>query len=182
MPDLAQAVDGSRDHVRGSLDAPVQLVEYADFECGVCADARVAVEEARAAMGDRLVVVYRHLPVPRSHPRAVAAALVAEAAAQQGAFWEMHDRLFDNQDRLSRHDLLEHANELGLDVHEVAAVLDEERAADRIEEDVDSALRSGVTGTPGFFVNGSLVVDGWDDGRLLEAVRAAAGSDDEDAA
>ena len=181
MPDLVQAVDGDRDHVRGRVDAPVQLVQYADFQCGVCADARVAVDEAREIMGDRLAVVYRHLPVPRSHPRAVAAALVAEAAAQQGAFWEMHDRLFDNQDRLSRDNLLDHARELGLDVEAVAVALDEERAADRIGEDVDTALRSGVTGTPGFFVNGSLVVDGWDDGRLLEVLRAAAG-DDEDAA
>lgn len=181
MPDLVKAVDGDRDHVRGSLDAPAQLVEYADFQCGVCADARHVVDEARAAMGERLVVVYRHLPVPRSHPRAVAAALVAEAAAAQGAFWEMHDLLFDNQDRLARQDLLEHAETLGLDVDEVAAVLDGERAADRIEEDVDSALRSGVTGTPGFFVNGNLVVDGWDDGRLLAAVRAAAGDDEDDA-
>lgn len=177
MPDLVQAVDGDRDHVRGALDAPVQLVEYADFECGVCADARAVVDEAREAMGERLVVVYRHLPVPRSHPRAVAAALVAEAAAAQGKFWQMHDRLFDNQDRLTREDLLEHADALGLDVEEVAAVLDEERAAERIEEDVDTALRSGVTGTPGFFVNGKLVVDGWDDGRLLEVLRAAAGDD-----
>ena len=177
MPDLVQAIDLDRDHVRGALDAPVQLVEYADFECGVCAEALGAVEEALEAMGDRLLVVYRHLPVPRTHPRAVAAALVAEAAAEQGRFWQMHDRLFANQDRLDRAGLLEHARELDLDVGEVAAALDGERGAARIEEDVDAALRSGVTGTPGFFVNGSIVTTGWDEGRLLETLRAAAGDD-----
>jgi protein-disulfide isomerase len=177
LPDLVLAVDPDRDHLRGRPDAAVQLVEYADFQCGVCAEARPAVEQAREAMGDRLLVVFRHLPVPRSHPRAVPAALTAEAAGAQGAFWEMHDRLFANQDRLSREDLLDHARALGLDVEEVATVLDQERAAPRIEEDVDSALRSGVTGTPGFFVNGRLVTDGWADGALLDAVRRAAGDD-----
>ena len=177
MSDLVQAIDLDRDHVRGALDAPVQLVEYADFQCGVCADALEAVEGALDAMGSRLLVVYRHLPVPRTHPRAVAAALTAEAAAEQGQFWQMHDRLFANQDRLAREDLLDHARELELDVAEVAAALDGERAASRIEEDVDAALRSGVTGTPGFFVNGRLLTGGWDDGRLVQALRTAAGDD-----
>ena len=177
MPDLVQAIDVDRDHLRGLPDAPVQLVEYADFECGVCAEARHAVDAAREVLGDQLLVVYRHLPVPRTHPRAVAAALAAEAAAEQGQFWAMHDLLFANQDRLGREELLEHARELGLDVDEVAVALDEERAAQRIEEDVDTALRSGVSGTPGFFVNGSQLTDGWDDGKLLEVLRAAAGDD-----
>lgn len=177
MPDLVQAVDPERDHVRGAADAPVQLVEYADFECGVCADAEQAVRATLEQMGDRLAFVYRHLPVPRSHPRAVPAALVAEAAGEQGRFWEMHDLLFANQDRLERADLLEHARTLDLDVDAVTAVLDEERAAPRIEEDVDTGLRSGVTGTPAFFINGDLLTSGWDEGRLLEAVRAAAGDE-----
>ena len=177
MPDLVRAIDLDRDHVRGGLDAPVQLVEYSDFQCPVCADARHAVDAAREVLGDRLLVVYRHLPVPRTHPDAVGAALAAEAASEQGQFWAMHDLLFARQDRLGRGDLLDYARELGLDVDEVGAVLDEERAADRIEEDVDSALRRGVTGTPGFFVNGRMLTDGWDDGRLLEALQAAAGDD-----
>ena len=177
MPDLADAVDPSRDHVRGDADAPVVLVEYGDFQCDVCADARHAIDAAREVLGDRLAVVFRHLPVPRAHPRAVPAALVAEGAAEQGQFWAMHDLLYANQGRLGRDDLLDHARELGLDVDQVAAALDEERAAERIEEDVDSALRGGVTGTPGFFVNGRLLTDGWDDGRLLEELRAAAGED-----
>lgn len=173
MPDLVQAVDLDRDHTRGGVDATVQLVEYADFECDYCARAEAAIREALEEMGDRLLVVYRHLPSPRTHPRAVPAALAAEAAARQGRFWDMHDRLFANQDRLGRDDLLEHAADLGLDVDEVALAIDEERGAARIEEDVDTALRSGVTGTPGFFVNGGILTGGWDDGRMLEVLLAA---------
>lgn len=148
------------------------LVEYGDFECGSCAEARLAVDEAMEELGDRMRVVFRHLPVPRSHPRSVAAALVAEAAAQQGRFWDMHARLFANQDRLSREDLLDHARALDLDVDRVADVLDNETAAERIEEDVDGALRSGVTATPSFFVDGRRLAEGWSEGRLLDALRS----------
>ena len=179
MPDLQQAVDPARDHVRGPDDAPVTLVEYGDFECGSCAEAREAVEEARDEFGDKLRVVFRHLPVPRSHPRSVAAALVAEAAAEQGAFWQMHARLFEHQDQLSREDLLDHARALDLDVDRVAKVLDNETAADRIEEDVDGALRSGAAATPTFFVNGRRLQEGWSEGRLGEALRAQLAPEDD---
>lgn len=172
MPDLQQAVDPARDHIRGPEDAAVTLVEYGDFQCGSCAEARVAVDEAVEELGDRVRLVFRHLPVPRSHPRAVAAALVAEAAAQQGAFWDMHARLFAHQDELSRGELLDHARALDLDVDRVADVLDNETAGERIEEDVDSALRSGAAATPTFFVDGRRLDEGWSDGGLLAALRA----------
>lgn len=174
MVDLVADVDVERDHTIGPADAPVTLVEYADFACPSCREARYAIEEARAELGDRLLYAYRHLPVPNAHPTAVGAALVAEAAAEQDAFWEMHRRLFDHQDAQTRDDLLGHADALGLDVDRIARALDEERHADRIEEDVDTALRSGVTGTPGFFVGGRIHTGGWTDGRLLEALSRAA--------
>lgn len=172
MPDLQQAVDPARDHVRGPEDAEVTLVEYGDFECGACAEARSAVEAALEEYGDRVRLVFRHLPVPRSHPRAVAAALAAEAAAQQGAFWRMHERLFAHQDQLSRDELLDHARALDLDVDRVAYVLDNETAGERIEEDVDSALRSGAAATPTFFVDGRRLDEGWSEGGLVAALRA----------
>ena len=178
MPDLVADVDPDRDHLDGPVDAPVTLVEYADFACPSCREARFAIEQAREELGDRLLFVYRHLPVPSAHPTAVPAALVAEAAADQGSFWEMHRRLFDHQDEQGREDLLAHAEALTLDVSAIEEALDEERHADRIEEDVDTALRSGVSGTPGFFIDGRLHAGGWNDGRLLEALREAVGDDE----
>ncbi len=173
--DLVVDVDPARDHVLGPEDALVTVVEYGDFECPACRDARGAVDDASAAFGDRLRVVFRHLPVPRSHPNAVPAALAAEAAAAQGAFWPMHERLYEHQDRLSRQDLVGHAAALGLDADAVGRAIDEESFATRIEADVDSALRSGVTGTPAFFVAGRLLTTGWADGGLRQAVEDAAG-------
>lgn len=175
MVDLVEDVDPARDHVRGPADALVTVVEYGDFECPACGDARSAVEDAVAAFDDHLRVVFRHLPVPRSHPNAVPAALAAEAAADQGAFWPMHERLYEHQDRLSRQDLVGHAAALGLDAEAVGRAIDEERFASRIEEDVDSGLRSGVTGTPAFFVDGRILTTGWADGGLRTAVERAVG-------
>ncbi|MGY1729916.1 Na+/H+ antiporter NhaA [Geodermatophilus sp. SYSU D01045] len=171
---LDPPVDPARDHVRGPADAPLTLVEYGDFECPFCGRATGAVEEVRERFGDRLRYVFRHLPLADVHPHARLAAEAAEAAAEQGRFWAMHDRLFAAQDRLTPADLLEHAAALGLDVQRFARDLGAARFARRVQEDVDSAEASGVAGTPTFFVHGRRHTGPHDADSLAAALLAGA--------
>jgi Na+/H+ antiporter NhaA len=172
-PDLADAVDPDRDHVRGPAGAPVTLVEYGDFECPYCGRAEPAVRALVAGFGDELRFVFRHLPLTDVHEHAQLAAEAAEAAGAQGKFWEMHDRLFAHQDALSRDDLEGHAAALGLDVGRFAAELRTGVHAPRVARDVDGADASGVAGTPTFFVNGRRHDGAYDLDRLTALVRAA---------
>src|SRR5262249_10233204 len=146
-------VDPDHDHIRGPMDASVTLVEYGDFECPYCGQAEPVVRELLADFGD-LRYVWRHLPLSDVHPHAQLAAEAAEAAAAQGAFWQMRDLLFTRQDALSAKDLVRDAEELGLDVERFREDLRTHAHAGRVAEDVDSADLSGVSGTPTFFVNG----------------------------
>jgi Na+/H+ antiporter NhaA len=171
--DLAADVDPDRDHVRGPLDAPVTLVEYGDFECPYCGRAERALRELLAELGGEILYVWRHLPLTDVHPHAQMAAEAAEAAAAQGAFWEMHDRMLDRQDALRAADLLDHARDLQLDVERFRDDLRQHLHADRVAEDVDSADLSGVSGTPTFFVNGRRHYGAYDIDALTTAVRLA---------
>jgi Na+/H+ antiporter NhaA len=172
LVDLAVPVDLERDHLRGPEDAPVTVVEYGDFECPYCGRAEPAVRELLADFGD-VRYVWRHLPLSDVHPNAQRAAEAVEAAADQGAFWEMHDALLDHQADLRPGDLVAYAEQLGLDVERFRDDLQRQRWAPRIEEDVDSADMSGVTGTPTFFINGRKHDGAYDLGALSAAVRAA---------
>ena len=172
ITDLAESVDPERDHVRGPDEAPVTVVEYGDFECPYCGRAEPAVRELLREFGD-VRYVWRHLPLTDVHPRAQAAAEAAEAAAEQGAFWEMHDLLLDRQDELKASDLLRHAEELGLDVERFESDLQRHAGGERIAEDVDSADLSGVSGTPTFFINERRHHGAYDIDTLSAAVRAA---------
>ena len=145
---------GERDHARGLAEAPLTLVEYGDFECPYTRRARPVVERLGRDFGDRLRFVYRHFPLTRIHPHAQHAAEAAEAAASQGGFWEMHDMLFHNQRHLDAADFIRYAAELGLDVARFERELNEHAHALRVNDDVESGLKSGVKGTPTFFVNG----------------------------
>jgi Na+/H+ antiporter NhaA/predicted DsbA family dithiol-disulfide isomerase/CRP-like cAMP-binding protein len=147
-------VDPARDHVRGPVDAPLELVEYGDVECPFCARATGVLSELRRRFGDDLRYVFRHSPLPDVHPHAELAAEATEAAGAQGAFWAMHDRLFAHQDHLEASELLDHAAALGLDLGRFARELGDGTHAPRVREDVASAEASGVSGTPTFFVNG----------------------------
>jgi protein-disulfide isomerase len=170
--DLAAPVDPDRDHIRGSDDAPVTVVEYGDFECPYCGQAEPVVRELLADFGD-VRYVWRHLPLHDVHPAAQTAAEAAEAAAEQGMFWEMHDLLLDHQDQLRVRDLIGHAETLGLDVERFTTDLRRHLGAGRIAEDQDSADLSGVTGTPTFFINGKRHYGAYDIETLSAAVRAA---------
>lgn len=170
--DLADPVDDTVDHLRGPADAPVTVVEYGDFECPYCGQAEPAVRELLIERGD-VRYVWRHLPLTDVHPHAQLAAEAAEAAAEQGAFWEMHDRLLDHQDTLKPRDLLTHAEALGLDVDRFRSDMHARLGRERVAADVESADRSGVSGTPTFFVNGRRHHGAYDIDSLTAEVTAA---------
>jgi Na+/H+ antiporter NhaA len=172
LVDLYVAVDPEHDHIRGPLEAPVTMVEYGDFECPYCGQAEPVVRELLREFGD-VRYVWRHLPLSDVHPRAQLAAEAAEAAAEQGAFWEMHDVLLDHQDALGPSDLAGYAEQLGLDVDRFIDDLRRHAYTARVAEDVDSADLSGVSGTPTFFVNGRRHYGAYDIATLSAAVRAA---------
>jgi protein-disulfide isomerase len=171
--DLVAAVDPERDHIRGDDSAPVTLVEYGDFQCPNCGRAEPVVRELLSEFGHDLRYVFRHLPLSDVHPQAQLAAEAAEAADEQGAFWEMHDHLFEHQDALEPMDLIGYSRELGLDVDRFMGQLRRHEHAGRIAADVDDADLSGVSGTPTFFVNGIRHQGAYDIQTLTQAVRAA---------
>jgi protein-disulfide isomerase len=144
-----------RDHVRGLLSGEVSLVEYGDFECPYCRAAEPIVAGLMDTLGDELSVTFRHFPLRTVHPHAQRAAEVAEAAAAQGKFWEMHDTLFANQHALDDADLLQYAAELSLDSDRVSRELASHAHGGRIAEDRESGLNSGVNGTPTFYIDGT---------------------------
>jgi Na+/H+ antiporter NhaA len=174
LTDLYIDVDAERDHMRGPIEAPVTVVEYGDFECPYCGMAEPVVRELLRDFGD-IRYVWRHLPLNDVHPRAQIAAEASEAAADQGAFWEMHDLMLDHQDALRPNDLMGYAGQLGLDVDRFANDLREHAAAARVAEDIDSADLSGVSGTPTFFINGQRHYGAYDIATLSAAVKAAGG-------
>jgi protein-disulfide isomerase len=172
---LTVPVDEDRDHVQGPADAAVTLVEYGDYECPYCGAAYPIVKEVQARMGDRLRFVFRNFPITTSHPHAEQAAEAAESAAAQERFWEMHDVLYENQRHLEDEDLRAYAEQVGLDVERFGKELAEHVHAARVREDFMSGVRSGVNGTPTFYINGLRHDDSYELETLLDALEAAAG-------
>jgi protein-disulfide isomerase len=170
--DLEFPVDPESDHIRGPHDAPVTVVEYGDFECPYCGRAEPVVRELLRDFAN-VRYVWRHLPLTDVHPHAELAALASEAAADQGAFWEMHDLLLAHQDRLQMADLVSYADRLGLDVARFTDDLHRRAGANRIAQDVEGADLSRVSGTPTFFINGRRHYGAYDIDHLWRAVRAA---------
>ena len=147
---------GPYDHLEGVLGAPHSLVEYGDFECPYCRAAVPVVAEVRRRMGDDVVFAFRHFPLAEIHPFAIAAALAAEVAGLHGQFWPMHDRLFGGDEpQLRQADLRRYAEEIGVPAHQVVWPATQ-FGEDRVEADFNSGVRSGVRGTPTFFVDGEL--------------------------
>jgi Na+/H+ antiporter NhaA len=171
IQDLIPAVDPERDHMRGPRDAAITVIEFGDFECPFCGRAEPVVRELLAET--RVRYVWRHLPLADVHPHAHLAAEAAEAAAAQGAFWEMHDLLLSHQDALLPADLVRYADQLGLDVEQFHDDLRRHVHETRIAQDIESADVSGVSGTPTFFINGQRHHGAFDIATLKEAVRAA---------
>ncbi len=172
LADLSIEVDPDRDHVRGPIHAPVTVVEYGDFQCPYCGQAEPVIRELLREFGD-VRYIWRHLPLNDVHPDTQLAAEAAEAAADQGAFWEMHDLLLAHQDALRPSDLIAYAEQLELDVERFTNHLREQAGAARVAEDVDSADLSSVSGTPTFFINGRRHYGAYDIATLSAAVRTA---------
>jgi protein-disulfide isomerase len=166
---------GGHDHALGPADAAVTLVEYGDFECPYCGQAYPIVKAIQERMGDRLRFVFRHFPLTESHPHAEHAAETAEAAGAEGKFWEMHDVLYEHQRALSDRDLVGYAGDLGLDGPRVARALEQGTFAAKVRGDFRGGVRSGVNGTPTFFINGVRYDGSWaDPADFLRALEAAA--------
>jgi protein-disulfide isomerase len=168
-------VSGDRDHIQGPAAAPVTLVEYGDYQCPFCGAAYPILKDVQARMGDGLRFVFRNFPISTSHPNAELAAEAAEAAAVQGKFWEMHDLLYENQDRLGSEDLHAYAERLGLDLEAFDRALADHAYAARVREDFMSGVHSGVNGTPTFYVNGSRYDGSYETESLLAALRDRSG-------
>ena len=170
---LILPVSEERDHIKGRPDAPVTLVEYGDYQCPYCGAAHPIVQEVLERMGDQVRFVFRNFPLTTSHARAQPAAEAAEAAAAQGRFWPMHDLLLENQKQLDDADLHEYARRVGLDVDGFARQLAEHTHGPRVREDFMTGVRSGVNGTPTFFINGIRHDGAYDVPALLAALRSA---------
>jgi protein-disulfide isomerase len=172
---LILPVSEERDHIQGPADARVTLVEYGDYECPYCGEAYPIVKQIQERMGEQLRFVFRNFPISTAHPHAEHAAEAAEAAATQDRFWEMHDHLYENQQHLQVDDLRSYARSLELDLDLFEKELAEHVHADRVHEDFLSGVRSGVNGTPTFFINGMRHDDSYDFETLLAALHGAAG-------
>jgi protein-disulfide isomerase len=158
----------AEDHVHGPESAPYTLVEYGDYECPDCGRLFQIIRDLQASLGPRLRIVYRQYPLSGIHPHAQEAAEAAEAAGAQGRFWEMHDLLFQNQNALSRKDLLGYGERLSLDMNRFRGELKKRVYADRVREDFRRGVQNGVYGTPGLFLNGVRHDGAWDRDALLQ--------------
>jgi protein-disulfide isomerase len=168
---------GERDHSEGATSASVTLVEYGDYQCPYCGLAYPIVKKLQKAMGSDMRFVFRNFPLKEAHPHAMHAAIAAEAVGLHGdpAFWKMHDRIYEHQDALDDPELFRYAKGYDVPAAEVAAAFAGGPAADRVRADFRSGIRSGVNGTPTFFINGLRYDDSWTDvTTFLAALRAAA--------
>jgi protein-disulfide isomerase len=162
------------DHIAGPDDAPITLVEYGDYECPYCGMAYPVVKAVQRELGSRLRFVFRNFPLAETHPHARHAAQVAEAAGAQGKFWEMHDMIFEHQQALEDDDLIGYARALGLDAERVARELEAGSYAKRVRDNFRSGVRSGVNGTPTFFINGQRYDGSWMNDKKFAAALLAA--------
>jgi protein-disulfide isomerase len=164
-----------RDHIQGPANAKVTLVEYGDYQCPSCLQAYPIMIDLQEHLGERMRLVFRNFPLTTVHPDAQHAAEAAEAAGAQGKFWEMHDFLYEHQSKLDDRHLLDYAAQIGLDTARFAGDLETHAFAERVREDVRGGIRSGVNGTPTFFINGTRHDGPWDLETLTRAILDAAG-------
>jgi hypothetical protein len=168
---LSVPPDPSRDHMLGASDAPLQLVEYTDFECPSCQTASLAIARVRKDLGDELLIVVRHFPIIDAHPMAMLAAEAVEAAGSQGRFWDMYRRIYRSRHPPTKTSLHRYAGALGLDLGRFDEDMRDHEHASRIREDFETGLQSGVNATPTIFVNGFRHDDENTSGSLLAALK-----------
>jgi protein-disulfide isomerase len=169
MSKLSVAVS-ARDHIEGDAEAPCILVEYGDYQCPSCGAAYPIVKRVQKHFGKRVAFVFRNFPLAQLHPYAEAAAETAEFAAEQAKFWPMHDLLYENQEQLDKDLFVELATQLDLSSEKLLSALREKRFESRVKTDFSSGVRSGVNGTPTFFINGQRHDGSYDYDSLVEAI------------
>lgn len=166
---------GPNDHSEGPDNAPVTLVEYGDYQCPYCGEAYPIVKAVQKAFGKKLRLVFRNFPLAEMHPHAQSAAEVAEFAAANGKFWQMHDALYENQEQLGGPLYLELAQSLGLPAAALRKALEDGTYREKVRADFMGGVKSGVNGTPSFFINGRRHDAAFDFETLSAAIEAAVG-------
>lgn len=161
------------DHVQGPADATVTLLEYGDYQCPYCGAAYAVIKKVQKRLGKKLRFVFRNFPLNQAHPQAELAAESAEAAGAQGKFWEMHDALYENQDRLGQALIGTLVERLGLDAAKFESDLETRKHQPHVKHDFMAGVKSGVNGTPGFFINGERYDGSWEEGPLITALQRA---------
>jgi protein-disulfide isomerase len=162
-----------RDHMLGDPDARVSLLEYGDYECQFCGRAYPIIKEVLRRAGSAVSFVFRNFPLSEAHPHAAIAAQAAEAAAAQGMFWPMHDALYENQNALELDDIIDYAKMLSLDVDRLRSEVENGAYTDKVRADFRSGVRSGVNGTPAFYIDGYRFDGAWDVETLTAALEIA---------
>ena len=168
MPGRLKPPVSSKDHTQGNKNAPLELVEYGDYQCPHCGHAYPIIIAVQETINDNLKFVFRNFPLSEAHPDAFKAAVAAEAAALQHKFWEMHDIIYENQELLDWENLLLYAKSIGLDLTRFKADIKKDSVSAKIEEDFESGIRSRVNGTPTFFINGERYEGNWEANDLIE--------------
>jgi protein-disulfide isomerase len=153
----------SKDHVQGKNEAPLELVEYGDYQCPHCGHAYPIIKNVQRSMGADLKFVFRNFPLSETHPDAFNAAVAAEAAGLQQKFWDMHDIIFENQQKLDMISLFFYAKTIGLDLERFKNDIQKNALIIKVEQDFESGVRSGVNGTPSFFINGKKYNGDWEE-------------------
>jgi protein-disulfide isomerase len=158
------------DHIQGNMHAPIELLQYGDYQCPYCWKAYPIVKRLQAQLGEHVKFVFRNFPLTKIHPHAKIAAIASEAAALQDKYWEMHDLLYEKHKQLDPEAILSYATELGLDQKSFASDIEKPELADKVDAHFLSGLKSGVNATPTFFINGEKYTESWDDNNLLEYI------------
>ena len=171
MKQLTPSVN-SGDHIFGNPIAPIELVEYGDYECPYCGRAYPIVKDIKQQLGKDLKFVFRNFPLLKVHPNALSAAVATEAAGLQGKFWEMHDLIFENQKTLDAAHIIHFASSIGLDIGRFENDIQQNPLIDKVEKDFESGIRSGVNRTPTFFINGKQFDGEWTDNRLFQYLKS----------
>ena len=161
----------SKDHIQGKNTASLELVEYGDYQCPHCGHAYPIIKNIQQSLGVDLKFVFRNFPLSESHPDAFNAAVAAEAAELQQKFWDMHDIIFENQQELSVESLFLYAKTIGLDLNRFKNDIQKNMLAAKVEKDFESGVRSGVNGTPSFFINGKKYNGDWEEDAFSEYLK-----------
>lgn len=177
MTPLKPAVS-SADHIQGLSDAPLEMVEYGDYQCPHCGHAYPIIKKVQEELGDKLKFVFRNFPLSEVHPNAFAAAVAAEAAALQNKFWEMHDILFENQRALDEVSLFGYAKKIGLDLQKFKDDIQDQELSGKVDNDFESGVRSGVNGTPSFFIKGKKYNGNWETEPFIKYLKSQLPEDD----